>query len=152
MFGDIKTTLCGRPLILYGAGTLGSKILDICRKHCIEVAYFCDRKSTGVFEGIDLIFPDKIRDKYPNAVVVVCSYTYNNEIYETLRKFGFPQEQIVPCPCKYPYFSSLRAFEAQIAGYEWAYGFFEDERSKQLVLDRIRLITRIVTPIMRMVL
>ena len=37
---------------------------------------------------------------------------------------------------------AARNVDAHIAGYEWAYNFFEEERSKQLVVDWLRLIAR----------
>jgi len=139
IFDAVKTTLNGRPLILYGAGMLGSKFLSVCQECGIAVARFCDREATGVLEGIEIISPDLLRAKYSDAVVISSSMTYNNEICNTLKDLGFSPEQIIPCPCEYPYFFTMHGFETHIDGYQWAYNFFEDDRSKQLVLDRMRM-------------
>ena len=136
----VKSMFSGRPLVLYGTGRLGGAILDIYRDGGITVSKFCDRKAPGTFEGIEIIAPDTLREDYPDAVVVVCSITYKDEICDTLWKFGFSQEQIICFQPESLYFLSLREFEKHLAGYEWAYNFFEDERSRQLVLDRIRLV------------
>jgi len=128
------------PVVLYGAGRLGKTILNICRDCGITVDCFCDRNAAGTLEGIDIITPDTLQEEYSNALVIVCSWTFNDEICAILRRMYFPENQIITCPCEYPYYSSLQDFGDHLTGYEWAYNFFTDERSRQLVLDRIHLI------------
>ena len=135
----IKENKDGRPFVLYGAGMLGRTILDLCRALSIEVACFCDRMATDDIEGVEIITPSVLNTKYPDAVILICSHTFNSDISANLQQMGFSQEQIIQCPCEYPYFTSLCKFEKHLTGYEWAYRFFQDDRSKQLVLDRIRL-------------
>jgi len=140
VLNEIKSTRNSRPLVLYGAGRLGKTILNSCHDLGIDVDCFCDRRAVGAVGGVKIISPDLLRNEYSTAIIIVCSWTYNNEICDALKMFGFSREQIIPCPHKYPYYSSLQDFEVHFAGYEWAYNFFEDDRSRQLVLDRIRLI------------
>ncbi|MDR2507110.1 MAG: FkbM family methyltransferase [Candidatus Accumulibacter sp.] len=139
----LKPRLKDHPLVLYGAGRLGGVFLDICRELGIEVARFCDRSVTDEYEGIEVIDPQTLKSRFPNAFVVVSSSThnYNDEICGILRRLDFPPERIIPCPVDYPCFDSLRRFSTRhLDGYAWAYDFFEDERSKQLVLDKLRLV------------
>jgi FkbM family methyltransferase len=130
-----------RPLVLYGARSGGLRFLNSCRERGLEVRFFCDREVKGRLEGIEVITPDTLEAKYSSSVVIVASVRFNDEICATLKDFGFAPEQIVPFPLlDFPYcFLSTHEFEAHVDGYEWAYNFFKDERSKQLVLDKIRL-------------
>jgi len=133
-------TLDGRPLVLYGAAKVGKALIGICREHGIAVDCICDRAVTGVFEGVPVVAPEELREKHPNAVVIICSKAFGGEICAGLMELGFSSDQIIPLPFEYPYCSSIKDFEPHLPGYEWAYGFFDDERSKRLVLDKIRLI------------
>jgi FkbM family methyltransferase len=136
---DIKTKAGNRPLVLYGAGRLGQAIADTYIVLGITIDVIGDKNLTGDYREIPIVTPDVLRRDFPDAVVVVCSYTYNNEICDELNRCGFSSEQVVPYPLNSEFFESLNGFSKHYNGYEWAYSFFEDERSKQLVLDRIRL-------------
>lgn len=137
---DIKPSLGGRPFVLYGAAKLGKAIIDICGEQGLTVDYVCDRAVTGYYGGVEVISPETLRGRFSHAAVMVCSKKYSIEIRKNLMEFGFAPDQIIPLPFEYPYCSSLRSFEAHLPGYEWAFNFFEDEPSKRLVLDMIRLI------------
>jgi FkbM family methyltransferase len=139
-FDALKPKLKNRPLVLYGAGRRAGAFLDLCRERGIEVTRFCDRSVTGDYEGIEIIDPDTLKTRFSDAFVVVCSCRYRDEIHETVQQSGFPPERIVPCPTDHPCFNTVRRFDVHLNGYEWAYDLFEDEDSKQLVLDRLRLI------------
>jgi FkbM family methyltransferase len=129
-----------RPLVLYGAGILGKGMLDICRELSICVSCFCDRAVQGTLDGVAIVTPEALQSTMPDAIVFVCSITYNQEICDTLLRFGFPAEAIIPFPSMNPFFRSYDGFLPHFAGYEWAYDLFVDDRSKQTVLDKIRLI------------
>ena len=136
----IKSLLNKRPLVLYGAGSLGKRICSMCEELGLHVSFFCDRNEEGICNGVQIIKPETLREELSNAVVVICSWTYNEEINSTLQGLGFPKEDIIPCPSKFASWNSPQGFDIHLNGYEWAYNFFCDDLSKQLVLDRIRLI------------
>jgi pyruvate-formate lyase-activating enzyme len=94
-FGELKSRLENRPLVLYGAAKFGKTILHSCRKYGIEVTAFCDRAVTGRIEGIEIVDPESLKNSFPDAVVLVCSYRYYSEICSTLWRLGFPKERIV---------------------------------------------------------
>jgi FkbM family methyltransferase len=139
-FERVRERSDSRPFILYGIGALGNSFLDFCIELGIDVRCVCDRKASGSVRGIDIISPEKLVKEYPDALVLVCSIIYNGEICGMLSEFGFSDEQIIPCPCEFPHFRMRREIEDDLSGYEWAFGFFEDERSRQLVIDKIRLV------------
>jgi len=137
----VKPLLNERPLVLYGAGSLGKRICGICEELGIKVSFFCDHNEEGTCNDVQIIRPETLREKLSNAVVVICSWTYNDEINSTLQGLlGFPNEQIIPCPSEFASWNSPQGFNIHLNGYEWAYNFFNDDLSRQLVLDRISLI------------
>lgn len=128
-----------RPLVLYGAGRLAGIFMDACSKLEAPVVGVCDRNTGREYLGYRIMSPIDLKRDYPDALVLVCSHAFNQEICSTLENMGYQSEQVIPCPMKYPYFESPESFARHRNGYGWAYSFFDDERSKQLVLDRMRL-------------
>jgi wyosine [tRNA(Phe)-imidazoG37] synthetase (radical SAM superfamily) len=91
----LKSRLGNRPLVLYGAARLGKEALGLCRERGIKVTAFCDRAVTGRHEGIEIVDPETLKNRFPDALVLVCSYDYCIGIYDDLRQLGFPTERIV---------------------------------------------------------
>ncbi len=135
-----KEKLKNRPFILYGAGRLAKVFIDICKKLDIEITAVCDRNSGKMCEGFCTISPMDLKSKYPEAIILICSYTFNLEIFKNLKEIGFEEEQIMLCPIAHAYFESPENFLKHKNGYEWAYNFYQDSLSKQLVLDRMEMI------------
>jgi FkbM family methyltransferase len=127
------------PIVLYGAGRIGRAVCDVCIANDISITRICDRNVSGSYRGIEIIDPQTLRLYFADACVVVCSYDYNREICDDLYKLGFGAEQILPYPFDCSYFESVDGFKRHFEGYSRAYDFFDDERSKNLVLDRLRM-------------
>jgi FkbM family methyltransferase len=72
-------------------------------------------------------------------VVIICSFTFNDEIYSDLTNNGFSPEQIIRSLAECMHFETPRTFAPHLDGYRWAYDFFEDDLSRRLVMDRMRL-------------
>ncbi|MDR2357949.1 MAG: FkbM family methyltransferase [Oscillospiraceae bacterium] len=139
LFRKVKSEIGSRPLVLYGAGRLGSAVMAMCAESGMSVQAICDKNAGGELRGVEVVTPRTLRRDYGEAVVVVCSATYNDEICGDLAKIGFAEEQIVPCPVSHPTWEPVSEFRKHFNGYEWAYDFYTDERSKKLVIDRLRL-------------
>jgi len=143
VLSKIKDGLRDRPLVLYGAGRMVGVFLDYCRECGLTVSCVCDSFKSGTYnwrgENLRILGLDTIKKDYHDATIIICSYTYNNEIYENLIQNEFIKDRIIQYPALSPYVETARTFEHHVNGYEWAYNFFDDERSRQLVLDRIRL-------------
>lgn len=131
-----------RPLVLYGAGKNCGFAISLCNTFSIPITCVCDSKLTGVYEYsnqiYEIITPDQLLAQYENAVVLITTWNYEQEISDFLHTAGFPDTQI--------YFLRNRNMilpeyfrETYLEGYRWAYDCFMDERSRQRILDRIRM-------------
>lgn len=138
----IQLTAAGHPLALYGAGGMSTFVYNACKQQGLRVSCVCDGIKSGVYgsDKIPLVSPSQLRRDFGNAVVFISSAVYEKEIHKGLSALGFPEERIVGFPWKYFFMKSAPcSFERHVGGYEWAYDFFQDERSKQTVVDRMRL-------------
>lgn len=138
---QVKNSLNDRKLVLYGAGRLARVFWDMCVELQIPVAEIWDKNVQGIFEsaGLPITYPPKqAAEEYSDVMILVCSHSFNDEICEDLLKKGFQKEQVISCLCKNPYFGIEKK---NIEGYEWAFNFFVDDLSKQLVLDKYALHT-----------
>lgn len=61
------------PVVIWGAGYVGTKILDVCQVEGIEVKAFCDRdthKVGGVLAGLPILFVEDALSRYPDVEIV----------------------------------------------------------------------------------
>lgn len=87
-----------RPLFLYGAGRLTGVFIEACGEMGISISGICDSYMQGKYKEFIIINPEELYQKYSDAVILICSYSYNNEIYTRLREQGYAEEQIIPAP------------------------------------------------------
>jgi FkbM family methyltransferase len=135
-----KTSLAQAPLILYGCGILCGTVVSVCRDHGIKITAICDTYKTGTDQdsGLGIISPEHLKEAYPDANVIICSYRYGVEIKKTLHDLGFSDLQIhQPTSTINSFLYPSDFARNHLEGYEWAYNFFEDDSSKKLVMDRI---------------
>ena len=129
-------------LVLFGCGSVCRNIILVCRDLHIEIKALCDTYKTGFFEdtGLEIISPDKLKEKYPNANVIICSYLFADEISRKLDDLGFSKMQITRVPMNILDAMHPSEFARRyLTGYEWAYNFFSDNVSKDIVIDRMNL-------------
>jgi FkbM family methyltransferase len=141
-FARIKEDLAGRPLVLCGLWQLTSVFWQYCQEFDIPVACVVDTEKTGMLGdacGVPVVGLDRLVTGFPGSLILICSIAYNNKICNRLLQNGFSPDQIIPCPASYQYAQTQRTFARYLKGYAWAYGFFEDVPSRQLILDRMRL-------------
>ena len=147
---SLKQQLLSRQVVLYGLGFFGGVIVKNFNTEGIPVACFCDSKKTGIDQetGLQIITPSELREKYSQANVVISVANPNNEksVYETILSLGIAKEQIYFFHVPYCFIRKSRVelvslpYEEVLSmshGFEWAYNFFKDEKSKQVVLDMI---------------
>ena len=80
-----------KPLILWGAGKNGGLAAHCLKKRGVEFAAFCDiaKDKWGTqFCGHEVISPDELQKRYPDAIVIITAVFYNS-IYEMLRERGY---------------------------------------------------------------
>jgi hypothetical protein len=128
-----------RPLVLWGAEGVGNDVLAFCEREKYTIKCFCDTYKVGLYHGYAIISPQELQTNYPNAVVVVCSQTHYREISETLVNLGKDIIQFPLTPWLFGGGVSVADFTAKyLVGYEWAYGFFNDEMSKEIIVSKLR--------------
>lgn len=141
-----------RRVVLYGAGGNCQFALFACTHFkSIHVDCVCDSasgKETYVYQNAnnadsepeiyDVISLECLLRDYRDAFVCITTWKYEEEIRDLLIRSGFPKSQIFylrsPCLISPEIFQST-----YLDGYRWAYEFFPDKRSKQKVIDRMRM-------------
>ena len=140
-----------RPVILYGAGkAVGIALVAFNLAH-IEIAALCDSNKTGIYHVADvplpIISPEKLLNEYNDAVLIITSWRFEAEIRKNLSGLGFDNDRIFSLWL--PQRVNIDIFKQEyLSGYEWAYHYYQDAKSKQLVLDRARsyLTSEIMVP------
>jgi FkbM family methyltransferase len=146
----LKGILTARPIVLYGVGFFGAVIHSNFADSGIPVECFCDTFKTGVDAetGLRIISPDDLKRDYAHANVVlsVANVNTQTQVYNQILSMGFDKGQVFTFDTPYRFFKksrvevvklSLEEMKSHYEGYEWAYNLFDDERSKQIILDSI---------------
>ncbi len=136
-----------KKLVLYGAGgncelalfTLDAIGTDIHSRSIL----ICDSEKRGTYiyqnQEFPIIEPRQLLQEHHDAAVLITSWYYEDEIFHYLEEAGFPVEQIFFF--RFVKLMDRHDFEQKyLAGYRWAYNFFQDDRSKQKILDRVKLL------------
>lgn len=136
----IKTLLAGKPLILYGVGTIGSSVAQVLKQSQIEVTCFCDKNKTGreKISGLSIISPQQLIEQYHDANVIVCSENYKNEIIRDLTQLDVHLSRIHTRDKLHLNEMTYQDFLSHVEGYRWTFDFLEDDKSKQVLLERIK--------------
>ncbi len=93
--GDIQK-LHGKRLLLFGAGSLGVRSIEECRKIDAEILGFIDNNPSRrgeKLEGYPIYGPQDIR-QFPDAYVLITS-TYVDEIKEQLAVMGIKKVEVI---------------------------------------------------------
>ena len=80
-----------KPLVLWGAGKVGGVAAHCLKTRGVEYAAFCDiaqDKWGTQFCGHEVISPDELQKRYPDAVVIITSVFYTSA-YEMLKARGY---------------------------------------------------------------
>lgn len=128
-----------RPLVLYGAGTLGSRIAKWLLKNGINADCFCDRNKSGMHTelALPIISPQDLPLYYKNANILICSITHAADIRQNVLSLGLAEERIFFTEDLPIHAMTVEDFLPYVDGYEWAYNFFSDDVSKAIILNRV---------------
>lgn len=135
-----KTANTNCPIIVFGAGAVGSLVAEGLRDKGRNVAAFCDNYRIGLHESLQLpiLTPAQLIEQYPDAFVVVAAdERFNQEIVDQVRRMGYPDDRIFRRYSGYELYD-LDLLMEHYEGYKWAYEFFEDSLSKRIVLERMK--------------
>jgi len=171
-----KRTLLEKPFVLYGAGAEGLEFAKVLEFGNIPPVCFCDKYKSGFEPntGLNISNPNDLLDKYKDANILISSSAYREEIEGDLRELGVSPDRILPrrllllllLQCsqgvatyeKYlkrsHYLMLFNALSDMVynenspllKGCEDTYNWLNDEKSKQVFIDYLKLCL-IATPV-----
>jgi FkbM family methyltransferase len=128
--------------VIFGAGTNGKQVVNHFVNAKAKFCGFCDNYKTNItgtpYDSLPIISPSRLARDYDDAIIIVAVNTlFNDIIYKQVLDMGFSADNIFRRYSGYA-LRDIQDIMRHYDGYEWAYGFFQDDKSKQIVLDRIR--------------
>lgn len=156
----VKESIENNKLILFGCGAGGVGIATFFNELGIKISGVCDSYKNGIFAitGHNIMTPIDLYENHLDAIVLISSRNFENEILSNLISSGFPADRIVTYPWDIihdqkptnladlyrPYFAKqvlhiLNDFEqSHYDGFEYAYNMFSDETSRGVVIMMVR--------------
>lgn len=136
---SLQKRLSEREVVLFGAAWIGDFIYEKLRGMGITPVCFADNYVTGVTPGGNgpILRPQKVKEKYPDAVIILSLDRAKEIVYRQLLEIGFKDKQIIKESRLLLATMDLKSFAPHEKGYAWAYDFFEDDISKKIILQRI---------------
>jgi FkbM family methyltransferase len=138
-FEKLKERLVGKPVVLFGAAWIGDYFYQKLTSNGVAVECFCDNFAVGVTPAghSPIIKPAELKERYPNAQVIISCDKARDIIHKQLLELGFKEEQIIIYPKQLLATFDMQTLAPYLSGYEWAYNFFNDDISKQIIISRI---------------
>ncbi len=131
------------PIVMYGMGNGGDKILDLCESQGIDVkAVFASdgfvRNKT--FRGFPVMSYSEVKEKYGKDLIVLLSFaTSRPEVLENIKKIASENTLLAP---DVPAFGKVQFtsafFENNRKEFEEVYSLLSDNRSRELYSDVIK--------------
>ena len=139
-FEELKARLSEKVVVLFGAAWIGDFFYHRLISSGVSIECFVDNYATGVTPAgySPIIDASELKEKYPNATVIISCDKARDIIYSQLLELGYVPEQIIKYPRQLCATMDIKEFWQYLDGYEEAYNFFNDETSKKVIIDRIR--------------
>ena len=136
---QLRDKFHGSPLVLYGAGDLGTRTAQWLFRNGIRPECFCDRSGSGIHgeTALPIISPKDLLLHYKGANILICSIAHANDIRQDLLLSGISEERIFLVKNLPIHAMMIEDFLQHIDGYEWAYDFFADDISKEIICNRV---------------
>lgn len=136
---ELQSTFSKRDLVLYGAGELGIRTENWLSQHGIQASCFCDRSLAGGKMGSEhpIIHPQELKTSFKQSNIIICSIAHSKSIKNDLEQLGINPKQIFYIEQLQIHELTIKDFQPHVEGYEWAYHFFKDPISKEIILKRI---------------
>lgn len=136
---ELKQRLTGRKIVLFGAAWIGDFVWNKLTAMGFPPECFCDNFATGVSpEGHSpIINAAELKKNYSDAIIILTLDKAKNIVYSQLIDMGFSPDQIIKNADSLIATLDMDMFLPHLEGYEWAYNFFEDELSKDIIIQRI---------------
>ena len=111
LLGDKKDEVVklSRPVVLFGAGDLGRRLLVILKRYGINPVCFCDNKisddETAWFENLPVISFKRLIENHKNSYIIISTQPFEAEIKKQLSDHQFKDEKIIGCQGYYRHYS-----------------------------------------------
>ena len=129
------------PVVIFGAGSVGDAIAQVLIDKGIKISAFCDNHKSGLLEkyNVPIINVTTLISDFLNAVLIICvGPLYSNKIKSQVISAGFPNKMIFQRYNAWHYFNEKEFRENYYDGYEWAYNYFSDRWSREIIINRIK--------------
>ena len=136
---QLRDKFHGSPLVLYGAGDLGTRTAQWLFRNGIRPECFCDRSGSGIHgeTALPIISPKDLLLHYKGANILICSIAHAHDIRQDLLLSGISEERIFIVENLPIHAMMIEDFLPHVDGYEWAYDFFADDISKEIICNRV---------------
>ena len=93
---QLRDKFHGSPLVLYGAGDLGTRTAQWLFRSGIRPECFCDRSGSGIHgeTALPIISPKDLLLHYKGANILICSIAHAHDIRQELLLSGISEERI----------------------------------------------------------
>ncbi len=136
---QLRDKFHGSPLVLYGAGDLGTRTAQWLFRSGIRPECFCDRSGSGIHgeTALPIISSKDLLLHYKGANILICSIAHAHDIRQDLLLSGISEERIFIVENLPIHAMMIEDFLPHVDGYEWAYDFFADDISKEIICNRV---------------
>ena len=136
----LKDKLSSKPVVLFGAALIGDFVYDRLVSWGIKPACFADNFAVDVSPHGHgpILKPEVIKEQFPDPYIILTLDRAKEQVYRQLLRLGFSDSNIIQDNQLLITPMEMESFDPFLIGYEWAYDFFEDQISKQIVLERIK--------------
>ena len=152
MMTDLWSTLKEQkePILMYGMGNGGDKLLAVCRQKGIEISgvFASDGFARGnLFHGMRVLTYGQAKEQFSSFTVLVAFATSRPEVLSNICRIESERPLFVPdLPVIGDNLFDLAFYTDHLAEFERARALFEDERSKKvfdLIIEanQIRILT-----------
>ncbi len=137
-----KLAQSNKPILLYGMGLGGDKIIDVCEKKGIEVSdvFASDGFVRGqIFHGRTVLSYSQAKEKYSDFIVLVSFSSRLPDVIGNILKIADERECYAPdVPVAGGGLFDLEFYKTNKEKFDRARELFADERSKKLFDDMIQ--------------
>lgn len=128
-----------KKVILFGAAWIGDFVWEKLESLGIKPVCFCDNYAEGVSPKghSPIIRPAQLVSDYPDAIVILTMDKGKEAVNSQLIELGLPQSNIIKGNTCLEAVYTYEQLIPHLEGYEWAYNFFEDDISKNIIIQRI---------------
>lgn len=136
LFGVHKqAALQGEPVVLFGAGGLGTELCSTLRAHGVHPVCFCDNDDSrggSLYCDIPVITFRELKESFRDSLVVIASHKYIGPITDQLMESGFRQDRVL---CKNSDASAPVVFMYAMIGTQCLFGVYKHLCGSRAVLD-----------------